>query len=104
MKTLMCSLAAIVSVALGSGTLAAAEEIVITGIASDIKNGSMIIDRGNPRRPNMVPVSFPGLKSPKEGEKVRVHGHYMNDDPEKEFIATKIEKFGKAEGGSSKNR
>jgi len=71
MEILICSLAAALSVALGSGTLAAAEQMVVTGIASDIKNGSMIIDRGNERRPNMLLVSFPGLKPPKEGEKLK---------------------------------
>jgi hypothetical protein len=105
MKTLMCSLAAILSVALGSGTVAAAEEVIVTGTVSFYEDGSMEINRGNERRPNLLgPIVFPGLKPPKEGEKVRVHGYYVNG-PKGDFIkmiATKIEKVGKAEGGSSK--
>ena len=105
MKTLMCSLAVIVSVALGSGTLAAAEEVVVTGSVSFYKDGSMEINRGNERRPNLLgPIYFPGLKPPKDGEKVRVHGYYING-PTGDFvkmIATKIEKVGEADGGSKK--
>src|SRR5258707_14892209 len=63
------------------------------------EDGSMEINGGNERRPNLVgPIYFPGLKPPKEDEKVRVHGYYING-PTGDFvkmIATKIEKVGEA--------
>jgi hypothetical protein len=44
MKILMCSLAAILTVALGSGSFAAAEEVVVTGTVEGFdKDGSMYL-------------------------------------------------------------
>ena len=78
-------------------------EFVVTGIVSGLfKDGSMEINMGNERRPNLRIISFHGLKPPKEVEKVRVHGYYHGDPDDLEMIATKIEKIGEADGGSKK--
>ena len=106
MKRLMCGLAVALSVALGSGNLVAAEEAVITGTVEGFdKDGSMYLNIGT-RRPKafMAPIFFPGLKPPKEGEKVRVHYYpiYSSNGAVYKVIATKIERVGEADGGSKK--
>jgi hypothetical protein len=91
---------------LSSGTLAAAREAVITGTVEGFdKDGSMYLNIGT-RRPKafMAPIFFPGLKPPKEGEKVRVHYYpiYSSNGAVYKVIATKIEKVGDADVGSKK--
>jgi hypothetical protein len=46
MKTLMCSLAAILSVALSSAIFAASDEYVVTGTVVKIEGGTIEIDEG----------------------------------------------------------
>jgi len=114
MKTLMCSLAAVLSVALGSGTLAAAEdgvsESVVTGTVEKkgvLGDSLFYIEISNFGRFWIHQQDH--LYQPKVGEKVRVHYHRCTDqqrDPLEKGLpadcADKIEKVGKAEGGSKK--
>jgi ribosomal protein S1 len=83
MKTLMCSLAAILSVALSSALLAEettdrGEEITGTVISVNHKQGSMVLDAGKLRGRLELMLFSDDLKAPKVGEKVRVHCWYHN--------------------------
>ena len=91
------------SAALGSGILAAPEESVITGTVEAFdKDGSMYLNIGTRRlKAFMAPISFSGLKRPKEDEKVKVH-YYPSNGAVANVIATNIDKVGNAEGVSEK--
>jgi len=100
----MCSLAAIVSVALGSGNLGASEPDanVVTGTVVKVDVGYLEIDEGkDDGRTNfeLYVGDWAHLYKPKVGEKVRVHYRVSRRG---KVYADKIEKVGNAEGGSNK--
>ena len=103
MKTLMCSLAAVISVALGSAVLAAnLEEGQVTGTVVEAYHGGsgIVIETADKKRWEMTNDSgFPNDKL-KVGEKVTVHYEIIGRG---KCIARKIEKAGKAGKGSKKN-
>ena len=114
MKILICSLAAALSVALGSGTLAAAEDglrkganIFIGTVVSDpsLKDRYIAVAGGKDRwrfrtdTGASETVWLPNVYHPKVGERVRVYYHLCG---RLDHCADKIEKVGKAEGGSKK--
>ena len=105
MKTLMCSLAAILSVALSSSVFAASDDGVITGtVVSVTKEGNFAIDEGkHDGSGNFELIPAGDCPTPKLGEKVRVH-YYHCGSGRKGFhhCADKLEKLGKAEEGSKK--
>jgi hypothetical protein len=113
----MCSLAALMSVVLGSGTLAAAEhgipepvdtgnnrENIVTGMVVSVsKDGYIEIGHWGRIRTHADDNGTgwaAHLYRPKVGEIVRVHCHLCGRF---DHCATKIEKVGKAELGT-KNR
>lgn len=102
MKTLMCSLAAILSVALSSAVFAARDDDgEITGTVVRVNaEGEFEVDDGKGAFA-LVPA-FDG-PVPKVGEKVRVH-YYHCGSGRKGFhhCADKIEKLGNADKGSKK--
>jgi predicted RNA-binding protein (virulence factor B family) len=99
MKTLVCSLAAILSVALSSTVLAEertyTEKITGTVISVD-KQGLIVIDTGKGRVEILL---VDDVKEPKVGEKVTAHCWYHNRG---RYSTDKIEKLGDAKGGSKK--
>ncbi len=105
MKTLVRSLAAILSVSLSSAAFAASDDGWITGtVASVTKDGDFAIDEGkHDGSGNFELIPAGDVQTPKVGEKVRVH-YYHCGSGRKGFhhCADKIEKLGKAEGGSKK--
>ena len=103
MKTLMCSLAAILSVALSGPVLAQegtdrGEMITGTVISVDHKQNHMVLDAGKRGRLEIM-LFDDDVKLPKVGEKVRVHCWYHNRG---RFFTDKIEKLGNDDGGSKK--
>jgi hypothetical protein len=102
MKTLMCSLAAILSVALSSAIFAAGDDGVITGTVVSVEGDTFKINEGKRGgESNFELITAGDAQTPKVGEKVRVH-YYHCGSGRKGFhhCADKIEKLGKAEGGS----
>jgi hypothetical protein len=103
MKTLACSLIAIVSVALSSALFAASEQDhQITGTIVKINSGAtgIVIDDGETDGGAYV-WFFRDTKygtKPKIGERVTVHYEIWG----RKMYVTKIEKAGKAEKGSKK--
>ena len=101
----MCSLAAILSVALSSGVFAASDDGVITGtVVSVTKEGNFKVDDGkHDGTDNFEFIPAGDLQTPKVGEKVRVY-YYHCGSGRKGFhhCVKKIEKVGNAEGGSKK--
>jgi hypothetical protein len=104
MKTLMCSLAAILSVALSSAVFAAVDDVnqIVTGTVVSVKGISIEIDTHDGR--GRFEVNFIGdLPTPKVGEKVRVHYYHCGGSHKFDLhCADKFEKVGNAEGGSKK--
>ena len=100
----MCSLAAIMTVALTSAVFAASDDGVITGtVVSATKDGDFAIDEGKPggsRKFELVPAC--DCPTPKVGDRVRVH-YYHCSSGRKGFhhCADKIEKLGKADAKRS---
>jgi len=116
MKTLMCSLAAALSVTLGTESLAAAEdripepvdtgnsrENIVTGMVVSVsKDGYIEIGHWGRIRTHAEDSGTewaPNLYRPKLGEIVRVHCHLCG---RLDHCATKIEKVDKAELGSKR--
>jgi hypothetical protein len=97
MKTLMCSLAAAVSVALVSAVFADVHHLV-TGTVVSVDVGYMEIDTHDGGTNFGVFVENWGSYKPKVGDNVRVHIWPGG----RRVYADKIEKVGKAEGGSKK--
>jgi hypothetical protein len=99
MKILMCSLAAILSVALSSTVLAEertyAEKITGTVMSVD-KQSLIVIDTGKGRVEILL---VDDVKEPKVGEKVTAYCWYHNRG---RYATDKIEKLGDAKGGSKK--
>lgn len=95
----MCSLAAILSVALSSTVLAEertyTEKITGTVISVD-KQGLIVIDTGKGRVEILL---VDDVKEPKVGEKVTAHCWYHNRG---RYSTDKIEKLDDAKGGSKK--
>jgi hypothetical protein len=100
MKRLICSLAAVVSLALSSRTPAAAEdENVVTGTVVQAYEGYIEIDEGKHDGRSTFGVFTYGIAyKPRVGERVRVHIRPGGG----RVYADKIEKLGT--GGSSKKR
>lgn len=99
MKTLMCSLAAILTLALSGAVFA--EEITGTVISVNHKQGLMVIDSEKPEgRGRLEIILVDDVKAPKVGEKVRAHCWYHNRG---RYCTDKIEKLGNTDGGSKKN-
>ena len=98
MKILMCSLAAILSVALSSTVLAyPAYTKKITGTVISVdKRGIIVIDTGEGRVEILL---HDDVKEPKVGEKVTAYCWYHNRG---RYHTDKIEKLGDAKGGSKK--
>lgn len=95
MKQLLCSLAAILSLALSSALLAEettdrGEEITGTVISVNHKQGSMVLDTGKLRGKLELMLFSDDLKVPKVGEKVKVHCWYHNRG---RYFTDKIEKL-----------
>jgi hypothetical protein len=114
MKRLTSSLAAVLSVVLGSGTLAAAEDGLQKGaniffgtVVSDpsLKDRYLAVAGGKDRWRFRTDTGatetawLPNVYHPKVGERVRVYYHFCG---RLDLCADKIEKVGKAEGGSKK--
>ena len=98
MKTLMCSLTAILTLALSGAVFA--EEITGTVISVNHKQGRMVLDAGKHDVRGKLEIILVGdLKAPKVGEKVRVHCWYHNRG---RYCTDKIEKLGNTDGGSKK--
>jgi hypothetical protein len=93
MKTLICSLAAILSVALSSAVLAeettGREKITGTVISVDHKQGLIVIDTGKHDGQGKFEIILVDVKAPKVGEKVTAHCWYHNRG---RFCTDKIEK------------
>jgi hypothetical protein len=101
MRTLVCSLAAVLSVALGSAVFAAsAEDLQITGTVVEyhpMMPASLVIETADKKRWEFfIDSDF----KPKVGEKGTLH-YYVTGRGK--HIAYKLEKAGKAEKGSKKN-
>ena len=99
----MCSLAAILSVALSSSVPAQegtdrGEMVTGTVISVDHKQDYMVLDAEKRGRLEIM-LFDDALKLPKVGEKVRVHCWYHNRG---RYLTDKIEKLGDAKGGSQK--
>lgn len=106
MKTLMCSLAAIVTVAVSATVLAEemsdrGEEITGTVISVNHKQRSMVLDAGKPRGRLELMLFSDDLKVPRASEKVRVHCWYHNRG---RYFTDKIEKLGNGDGDSKKRQ
>jgi hypothetical protein len=100
MKTLMCSLVAAVSVALGSAVFASVDDVqhLVTGTVVSVDAGYMEIDTHDGGTNFGVFIENWGSYKPKVGDNVRVHIRPGG----RRVYADKIEKVGKAEGGSKK--
>jgi hypothetical protein len=103
MKTLTYSLMGVVSLALSSAVFAASlEEGRVTGTVVEVYHGGsgIVIETADKKRWEMTNDSgWPNDKL-KVGEKVTVHYEIIGRG---KWIARKIEKAGKAQGGSKKN-
>jgi hypothetical protein len=100
MRILMCSLAAILSLALSSTVLAEerTDRQKITGtVVSVTKDGNIVVVNDGSR--NFEFLLFDDAQTPKVGEKVRVHYRYHNRG---RYATDKIEKLGDAKGNSPK--
>ena len=97
MKTLLCSLAAILSVALSSTVLAEERTYTekITGTVTSVdKQGLIVIDTGKGK---VELLMVDDVKAPKVGEKVKAYCWYHNRG---RFSTDKIEKLGDTKGDS----
>ena len=112
-KTLVCSLVAAVSVALGTAILEASAtqtnwDNPITGTIVTVDDGTIEIDQGKHYGRGRFEVVWDTLKgkipTPKVGEKVRVLWYHCGSARSKEehHCANKIEKLGDAEPGSKR--
>jgi hypothetical protein len=97
MKRLMCGLAAIMSLRLGSAVLADCDEQQMTGTIVKVEFPEMTIETAAKER---VDFQMEGGIKPKVGEKVTVH--YCIVGRRAKWIAYKIDKAGDAEGGSKR--
>jgi hypothetical protein len=106
MKTLMCSLAAILSVALSSAVFAARpDDGEITGTIISVSEGTIEIDDGKGRFEIIWDTLEGRVPAPKVGEKVRVHYYHCGSGRAKggfHHCADKIEKLNKTEANSEK--
>lgn len=100
MKRLICSLAAVASLALSSAIFAAVDEVhhLVTGTVVSVDVGYMEIDTHDGGTNFGVFVDNWGSYKPKVGDNVRVHIRAGG----RRVYAHKIEKVGKAGGGSKK--
>jgi hypothetical protein len=100
MKRLMCSLVALLSVALGSAGFAAVDEVnhLVTGTVVSVDVGYMEIDTHDGGTNFGVFVENWGSYKPKVGDNVRVHIRAGG----RRVYADKIEKVSKADGSSKK--
>ena len=101
MKTLMCSLAAILSVALSSAVFAISDDGEITGtIVSMTKGGDVVLDDGKGKYEFVIACECP---TPKVGEKVRME-YYHCGSGRKGFhhCVKKVEKLGDTEKSAPK--
>jgi hypothetical protein len=100
MKRLICSLAAVSSLALGSAIFAAVDEAhhLVTGTVVSVDVGYMEIDTHDGGTNFGVFVDNWGSYKPKVGDNVRVHIRAGG----RRVYADKIEKVGKAGGGSKR--
>jgi hypothetical protein len=99
MKTLMCSLAVVVSLALASAALGASAQQRVSGtvISSDIQG--FVIETATKER-----VAFHmEAGKPKVGEKVTVYYDPSRRDHRGVWFAMDVEKAGKSEKGSKRN-
>ena len=104
MKTLMCSLAAVLTVALSSAVFAAEDDGWITGTVVRINgDGDFNVDEARPGKSRNFEI-VGDTKGLKVGDKVKVH-YYHCGSGRKGFhhCADKIEKL-RADEASSKNR
>lgn len=104
MKTLMCSLAAILGVALGSAVLAAGvKEQQMTGTVVECPLGYLTIENS---KKEQIMFNLGELwdqrYQPKVGDRVTVYYDISQRDHLGRPIVHKIEKVGKTEGGSKK--
>jgi hypothetical protein len=94
MKILMFSVAAILSVALGSAVLPAEttdkEKITGTVISVDNKQGRIVIDTGKHDGQGRLEIILVDVKAPKVGETVTAHSRYHNRG---RYCTDKIEKL-----------
>jgi hypothetical protein len=101
MKTLMCSLAAVLSVALGSGTLAVAEEEQqMSGTVVEYHPGFLTIENSKKERVEFHAELGDQRYRPKVGDKVTVH-YEINSRGW--WFTYKVDKAGKAEKGSKEH-
>jgi hypothetical protein len=98
MKTLMCSLAAILSVTFSSAVFAARpDDGEITGTIVSVSEGTIEIDDGKGRFEIIWDTLEGRVPAPKVGEKVRVHYYHCGSGRAKggfHHCADKIEKLG----------
>jgi hypothetical protein len=106
MKALMCSLAVVLSVALGSAVFAGSEKYLhMTGTVVKPDPGmapGVIVIETAPKKYVTFHAEAEGAGL-KVGEKVTVYYDPSKADHHGFWFAMKIEKVGKAEGGSKKN-
>jgi hypothetical protein len=92
MKTLLCSVAAILSVTLSGAALAQGssdrQKITGTVISVDHKQGLIVIDTGKHDGQTKFEIILVDVKAPKVGEKVTAHCWYHNRG---RFCTDKIE-------------
>ena len=100
MKRLICSLAAVVTLLQSSAIFAAVDEVhnIVTGTVVSVDVGYMEIDTHDGGTNFGVFVDNWGSYKPKVGDNVRVHIRAGG----RRVYADKIEKVGKAGGGSKK--
>ena len=104
MKTLICSLAVVLSVALGSAVLAAdVKEQQMTGTVVESNPGYPVIENSK-KEQIMFNLDLRDVRyQPKVGDRVAVYYDSSQRDHLGRPIVHKIEKVGKAEKGSKKN-
>jgi hypothetical protein len=94
MKTLLCSVAAILTVTLSSAVLAeeatGKEKITGTVISVDHKQGLIVIDTGKRDGQVKFEIILVDVKAPEVGEKVTAHCWYHNRG---RYCTDKIEKL-----------
>jgi hypothetical protein len=109
MKTLICSLATILAIALSSTVFAAEHDVFehhlkhekpITGTVVEYGDMLLIIEDSKKERLTFNVRYFDQRYQPKVGDKVRVH-YYLSRHGV--WITDKVDKIDTAEGGSKKN-